>query len=146
MRRARFVSDAPRRKPGKERTAEAKRTPEATPQGDADWRWPAREGMANEQKGETSAPAMVSHVVENANRGFDLGRQRDGCLSDEPSCAGLHPEDNLVIVERVQGRANRPYQRRSTVARVKAACRQWTMERGSVCVFGFLGVWVGAGD
>ena len=136
MRQARFVSDAPRRELGKERTAEAKRTPEATPQGDADWRWPTREGMANEQKGETSAPAMASHVVENANRGFDLGRQRDGCLSDEPSCAGLHPEDNLVIVERVQGRANRPYQRRSTVARVKAACRQGKGGR----VFEFLGV------
>ena len=34
---------------------------------------------------------------------------------------GLRPEDNLAIVERTQGRASRPYQSRSTVARIKAA-------------------------
>jgi hypothetical protein len=36
-------------------------------------------------------------------------------------CAGLQPEDVLVYVEWLQGRANRPYQKVSTVAATSAA-------------------------
>ena len=36
-------------------------------------------------------------------------------------CAGLRPEDVLVYVEGSQGRANRPYQKLSTVAATSAA-------------------------
>ena len=50
-----------------------------------------------------------------------FGPQRDGGFSEEPSCTGLRPEPNLVIGERAQGRASRPYQSLSTVARTEAA-------------------------
>ena len=67
-----------------------------------------------------------------------FGPQRDGGLSDEPSCAGLHPEPNLEIGERVQGRASRPYQSMSTVARTEAARER---ERGKDYGIGGVGEW-----
>ena len=44
------------------------------------------------------------------------GRQPNGCFLDEAIYAGLRPADVLVYVKWSQGRANRPYQKRSTVA------------------------------
>ena len=49
------------------------------------------------------------------------GRQPNGCFLDEAIYAGLRPADVLVYVKRSQGRANRPYQKRSTVAAKSAA-------------------------
>ena len=45
-------------------------------------------------------------------------------FSDAAIYAGLHPADVLVYVKRVQGRANRPYQKVSTVGRINDAPRQ----------------------
>ena len=53
--------------------------------------------------------------------GGDCCRQPSGSFSDVAICAGLRPEDVLVYVERSQGRANRPYQKLSTVAATSAA-------------------------
>ena len=52
------------------------------------------------------------------------GRQPNGCFLDEAIYAGLRPADVLVYVKRSQGRANRPYQKRSTVAAKSATFRK----------------------
>ena len=52
------------------------------------------------------------------------GRQPNACFLDEAICAGLRPADVLVYVKRSQGRANRPYQKVSTVGRKNDAPRQ----------------------
>ena len=77
-------------------------------------------------------------------RGFALGRSRyppkrsgvaegdvnQGCgtLLGEADCTGLDPEAVYVYGERVEGRARRPPQRASTVARNKAA--RWKANQG----------------
>ena len=53
--------------------------------------------------------------------GGDCCRKPSGRFSDVAICAGLRPEDVLVYVEWLQGRANRPYQKLSTVAATSAA-------------------------
>ena len=58
-------------------------------------------------------------------------RQPNGCFLDEAIYAGLRPADVLVYVKRSQGRANRPYQKRSTVAANSAAfCKSHTGYHG----------------
>ena len=80
----------------------------------------AREESRFSPKRETNACA-VCPVPEGATRGFVLGRQRGGTLLGEADCTGLDPEAVYVYGERVEGRARRPPQRASTVARNKAA-------------------------
>ena len=96
----------------------------------------AREESRFSPERETNACA-VSPVPEGAKRGFVLGRRRyppkrsgvaegdvnQGCgtLLGEADCTGLDPEAVYVYGERVEGRARRPPQRASTVARNKAA-------------------------
>ena len=63
--------------------------------------------------------ATNSHRVTRAAEIAAVSRA-DRCLG-EADCAGLHPEDVLVYVERVQGRAIRPHKRGSTVAATSAA-------------------------
>jgi hypothetical protein len=50
-----------------------------------------------------------------------FGPQPSGDLSDEAICAGLDGAANLMIAAPSGGRANRPYQRLSTVALTEAA-------------------------
>ena len=50
-----------------------------------------------------------------------FGPQPSGTLLGEADCTGLGPEAVYVYGERVEGRARRPPQRASTVARNKAA-------------------------
>ena len=49
------------------------------------------------------------------------GLQTDGGFSDEAICAGLDVAANLKIAATSGGRANRPYQKLSTVAATSAA-------------------------
>ena len=63
--------------------------------------------------------ATNSHRVTRAAEIAAVSRA-DRCLG-EADCAELHPEDVLVYVERVQGRAIRPHKRGSTVAATSAA-------------------------
>ena len=63
--------------------------------------------------------ATNSHRVTRAAEIAAVSRA-DRCLG-EADCAGLHPEDVLVYVEWVQGRAIRPHKRGSTVAATSAA-------------------------
>ena len=63
--------------------------------------------------------ATNSHRVTRAAEIAAVSRA-DRCLG-EADCAGLHPEDVLVYVERVQGRAIRPHKRGRTVAAISAA-------------------------
>ena len=59
------------------------------------------------------------------------GRQPNGCFLDEAIYAGLRPADVLVYVKRSQGRENRPYQKRSTVAAKSATfCKSHTGYHG----------------
>ena len=55
-------------------------------------------------------------LLQGDKGGGDRGRQPNACFLDEAIYAGLRPADVLVYVKRSQGRANRPYQKRSTVA------------------------------
>ena len=57
--------------------------------------------------------------------------QPSGRFSDVAICAGLRPEDVLVYVEWSQGRANRPYQKQSTVAATSAALCKVTVRTRS---------------
>ena len=60
------------------------------------------------------------------------GRQPNGCFLDEAIYAGLRPADVLVYVKRSQGRENRPYQKRSTVAAKSATfCKSHTGYHGN---------------
>jgi hypothetical protein len=63
----------------------------------------------------------MSSDVENAKRGFGLGRKRNTAFSDEAICAGLDGAANLKIAAPSGGRANRPYQNVRTVALTEAA-------------------------
>jgi hypothetical protein len=47
--------------------------------------------------------------------------QPNTAFLDEAICAGLRPADVLVYVKRLQGRANRPYQKVRTVGRIDDA-------------------------
>ena len=80
----------------------------------------AREESRFSPKQETNAYA-VSPAPEGALRGHGRGRQPSGTLLGEADCTGLDPEAVYVYGEWVEGRARRPPQRASTVARNKAA-------------------------
>jgi hypothetical protein len=60
-------------------------------------------------------------LLQGDKGGGVRGRQPNACFLDAAICAGLRPADVLVYVKRSQGRANRPYQKRSTVAAKSAA-------------------------
>ena len=66
------------------------------------------------------------------------GRQPNGCFLDEAIYAGLRPADVLVYVKRSQGRENRPYQKRSTVAAKSATfCKSRHITAYPINIFGF---------
>ena len=101
--------------------------------------------MASERRGsiavwngsEAEGTLNATNSTRGAMRGFVSGRSRyppkrsgvaegdvnQGCgtLLGEADCTGLDPEAVYVYGERVEGRARRPPQRASTVARNKAA-------------------------
>ena len=72
--------------------------------------------------------ATNSHRVTRAAEIAAVSRA-DRCLG-EADCAGLHPEDVLVYVEWVQGRAIRPHKRGST--RIEAEGRHSRAQRRPV--------------
>ena len=61
------------------------------------------------ERGRTRAAAAERRAFESVKRGSLRARQPRGGSENEASCAGLRPEDNLEIVERAHGRANRPF-------------------------------------
>ena len=61
------------------------------------------------ERGRQRAAAAERRAFETAKRGSLRARQPRGGFENEASCAGLRPEDNLEIVERAHGRANRPF-------------------------------------
>ena len=61
------------------------------------------------ERGRQRAAAAERRAFESAKRGSLRARQPRGGFENEASCAGLRPEDNLEIVERAHGRANRPF-------------------------------------
>ena len=90
----------------------------------------AREESRFSPKRETNACA-VSPAPEGAMRGLLRRRQRGGTLLGEADCTGLDSEAVYVYGERVEGRARRPPQRASTVARNKAARWKANQHRAS---------------
>ena len=81
-----------------------------------------RRGSGGRMSGrERRAPSPGLSRCRRFHARLRFGPQRNGGLLDEPSCAGLRPEPNLEIGERAQGRASRPCQSLSTVARTEAA-------------------------
>jgi len=70
---------------------------------------------------EAEGTLYATNSTRGATRGFVLGRQPGGTLLGEADCTGLDPDGVYVYAERVEGRARRPPQRASTVARNKAA-------------------------
>ena len=80
----------------------------------------AREESSFSPKRETNA-CDGCPAPEDALRGHGRGHQPSGTLLGEADCTGLDPEAVYVYGERVEGRARRPPQRASTVARNKAA-------------------------
>ncbi len=70
---------------------------------------------------EAEIPSTAAELDQRCHARLCFGPKPGGTLLGEADCTGLDPEAVYVYGERVEGRARRPPQRASTVARNKAA-------------------------